>query len=58
MPQYVIEAVAYDKNGKRLNGNVHNIDAANQRDAEKIAKSKQSFQVETAKVETKVLRVN
>ncbi len=56
MPRYVIEAVAYDKNGRRLNGNTHTIEAATQRDAEKIAESRQKFQVETAKVETRVIR--
>jgi hypothetical protein len=57
MPRYNIEAVAYDKNGRRLNGNTHGIDAANQRDALEIAKSRQRSHVDTAKVEVRVLSV-
>jgi hypothetical protein len=56
MPRYTIEAVAYDKDGRRLNGNTHNVQAASQRDAERIAESKQKFQAGTTRVETRVLR--
>jgi hypothetical protein len=58
MPRYTIEAVAYDKDGRRLNGNVHTIDAEFQRDAERNAESRQKFQAGTARVETRVLRVD
>lgn len=59
MPYYTIEAVAYDSNGRRLSGNVHsNIQAEKQSDAIEIAKSRQRYQIETARVETKVLRVS
>ncbi|WP_133239987.1 hypothetical protein [Limnohabitans planktonicus] len=58
MPFYAIEAVAYDKDGRRLNGNTHNIEADNQRDAIEIAKSRQKSQVGTVRVETKILRVS
>lgn len=59
MPKYTIEAVAYDKDGRRLNGNVHNsIEAATQRDAERIAESRQKFQTGTVRVETRVLRID
>lgn len=59
MNYYTIEAVAYDRNGKRLSGNVHsNIQAAKQSDAIEIAKSRQKYQIETVRVEAKVLRVS
>jgi hypothetical protein len=54
MRKYMIEAIAYDKNGRRLSGNCHSISAATQRDAEAIAKSRQRSQVETVRVETRV----
>lgn len=55
MPTYGIEAVAYDKDGRRLNGNTHTIVADNMRDAERIAASRQKFHVGTVRVETRVL---
>lgn len=58
MHRYTIEAVAYDKDGRRLNGNVHTIDAEFQRDAEHNAESRQRYQVGTVRVETRVLRVD
>lgn len=54
MRQYMIEAIAYDKEGRRLNGSCHSITAATQRDAEAIAKGRQQSQVDTARVETRV----
>jgi hypothetical protein len=58
MPRYSIEAVAYDKDGRRLNGNTHTIDAPNQREATEIAKSRQRSQVGTVRVETRVLHIS
>ncbi len=58
MPFYSIEAVAYDKDGRRLNGNIHKVEASSQSDAIEIAKSRQMSQVGTVRVETKVLRVS
>lgn len=55
--KYMIEATAYDKNGRRLGGNCHSITAATQRDAESIAKSRQRSQVETVRVETRVIGI-
>jgi hypothetical protein len=55
MAKYQIEAVAYDKNGKRLNGNTHSIEASTLAEAERIAKSRQKHNVDTAKVETRLL---
>ena len=58
MPYYSIEAVAYDKDGRRLNGNTHKIEASTQSDALEIAKQRQRTHVATAKVEVRVLRVS
>jgi hypothetical protein len=55
MARYSIEAVAYDKDGRRLNGNTHTVEADSQRDAEKIAESRQKSHVDTHRVETRVL---
>lgn len=54
MKRYMIEAVAYASDGRRLNGNTHSITAETQRDAIEIAKSRQRHQVETERVETRV----
>ena len=56
MAKYGIEAVAYAADGRRLNGNTHMIEADNQRDAEAIAKSRQKSQVETVRVETRLIK--
>ena len=58
MKRYSVEAVAYDVNGRRLNGSTHQIDADSPHDAERIAASRQKSQVETHRVETKILRVS
>ena len=50
--------MAYDNDGRRLNGNAHTIEAGSQRDAEKIAESRQKFQVGTHRVETRVLHTS
>ena len=55
MARYQVEAVAYDKDGRRLNGNTHSIDANSEAEAERIAASRQTFQVGTAKIETRIL---
>lgn len=55
MARYQVEAVAYDKDGRRLNGNTHSIDADSASEAERIAASRQKSHVGTAKVETKIL---
>jgi len=54
MPRYMISAVAYDKDGKRLSGNTHAIDAETQRDAIQIAESRQRVVKGTVHVATKV----
>lgn len=58
MPYYSIEAVAFDKDGRRLNGNTHKIEASNQSDALEIAKQRQRTNVATARVEVRILRVS
>ena len=58
MPYYTIEAVAYDKDGRRLNGNTHKVEASNQRDALEMAKQRQRTNIATAKVEVRVIRVS
>lgn len=58
MPFYSIEAVAYDKDGRRLNGNTHKIEASSQSDAIEVAKSRQMTQSGTVRVDAKVLRVS
>jgi hypothetical protein len=55
MARYQIEAVAYDENGRRLNGNTHSVEASTQAEAERIAASRQKSQSGTARVETRVL---
>ncbi|MBC3807878.1 MULTISPECIES: hypothetical protein [Undibacterium] len=55
MARYGVEAVAYDKDGRRLNGNTHSIDASSAAEAERIAASRQKFQVGTVKVETRII---
>lgn len=55
MPRYVIVAEAFNKEGRRLNGNTHNIEADTQRDAEQIAKSRQRVHVDTHRVEVRVI---
>ncbi|GLQ52491.1 hypothetical protein GCM10010872_39400 [Dyella flava] len=40
MKRYMVSVTAYDKDGKRPNGNTWAIDAENQRDAIELAKSK------------------
>jgi hypothetical protein len=52
--RYMISVSAYDKDGKRLNGNTWAIDAENQRDAIELAKSKQWTNVATVKVVAKI----
>jgi hypothetical protein len=52
--RFMISAVAYDKDGKRLSGNTHAIDAETQRDAIQIAESRQRVVAGTVRVETKV----
>lgn len=54
MKRYMISAVAYDKDGKRLSGNTHAIDAETQREAIQIAESRQKAVKGTVRVETKV----
>lgn len=54
MKRYMISVTAYDKDGKRLNGNTWAIDAENQRDAIELAKSKQWANVATTRVVAKV----
>jgi len=58
MPFYTIAADAYDKDGRRINGNTHKIEASNQRDALEMAKQRQKTQTETVRVEVRVLRVS
>jgi hypothetical protein len=53
----MIEAVAYDKDGKRLGGNMHSINAETQRDAVEIAKSRQRANVATSKVTARVVGI-
>lgn len=55
MPTYGVEAVAYDKDGRRLNGNCHTIKATSSAEAERMAASRQKFQAGTAKVETRII---
>jgi len=55
MRTYVVVAEAYDKDGKKLNGNTHNIKATSASDAERMAASGQKFQVGTVKVETRII---
>lgn len=57
MKRYVIEAVAYDRDGKRLDGNTHTIDAERQMDAIEIAKSRQRANVATVDVRARVLGI-
>lgn len=54
MKRYMISVSAYDKGGKRLNGNTWAIDAENQLSAVELAKSKQWTNVATVKVTAKV----
>lgn len=58
MKYYTVGADAYDKNGRRLNGNTHKVQANSASEAERIAASKQKFEVETHRVETKILSVS
>lgn len=53
--QYSVEAIAYDKDGKRLNGNNVSVHADSDSEAEKIAAQGQKWQVGTAKVETRII---
>lgn len=58
MARYQVEAVAYDENGRRLNGNTHSIEADSSAEAKRIASSRQRFQVGTVRVETRILRTS
>lgn len=58
MKYYTVGADAYDKDGRRLNGNTHKVQANSASEAERIAASKQKFQVGTHRVETKILRIS
>ena len=55
MAKYHVQAVAYDKDGRRLNGNTHSVEASSDRDAERIASTRQRSHVETVRVETRIL---
>ena len=55
MARYQVEAVAYDKDGRRLNGNTHSVEASSSAEAERIAASRQKSQVGTVRVETRIL---
>jgi hypothetical protein len=55
MPTYGVEAVAYNKDGKRLSGNCHTIKADTSSEAERLAASRQKSHVDTARVETRIL---
>ena len=54
MTRYAVVAEAYDKDGRRLNGNTHQIEADSSEEAERIATSRQKSQVGTVRVETRI----
>ena len=58
MPFYNLQAVAYDKDGKRLSGNAHKVEASSQSDAIEIAKGRQSSDSAMVRVEVKVISVS